>query len=574
VSRSSSRLCPGIVCVPYVKMYDADWICFFLRTVTPNNDLLPPKPAAQLKPFPALKAFILWVLVRDPNRRPMINDMRVTFAAIRRKFTGGPPSVSTTTVAVDRVGGLWVIGAGGGTALPPRWPVAPGAPKPISIATLFPALSALDLKRLAMTEDAAAVPTVRGWRLSPGGMAPAFMVASSGLNTIFFSDVVALLGTTLCDSGIVAAIICTRDLDRGGCDVWRGDRTRSRAKHIFESDAVVRFCQMAASAGIEKHTASLPCVTTHDDGGAQLRFSAVMHSAVAFARRALFLAGLGLGKGVGADKTGSARRGRVLLIGMPDDATVAMAVAASIYMSAHDGSICAATVALSPASTLEADCPTLHPTDVARLLAWEARVHADAALLNGKSCIQCPNGCWSVTLKAPLRLSSHPMRCNPHPCLAALSGRCEDGCPGLHLGVTGACSTICESLALRADHVGDGAAVSTLWWVHTTADSLVPGMFCAHAHAGGVIHRTTSVADCGYAVGDAVRSVVAEPKGPEVEDTNAWQLFTCGCCRSVTHAVAKGETGPTRQVAVIANNSSGLILASAVDEYMTGSASR
>lgn len=367
-------------------LYDVDWIRFFLRTVTPNYDLLPPKSAAKLKHFPVLKSFIFWVLVRDPELRPKIKDLRMKFAAVRQDLSDGSSSVDENVdLANDSIeGGLWAVSRGSGTPLATRWPVSPTAPPPIPLSAFFPTPTPSISKSTTLEDNISG--TVKEWRLLPGKMAPTF-TSSSRLDGVFFSDLVTLLSAPLHDSNIVAAIVCTRGSNRTGGELL-GHNTAERLTmqaEIKSNILITRFCRTATLAGIETHLASLPCVTARG-AVAQAQFSGVMHSAMNFVRRALFLAGI-IGPTVDVLGNGAARvgeRGRVLLVCMPDDATTAMAVAASLHMCARDGGICAATVALSPAATLEGSLPTLHPTDAARLSAWEARSRADAAPLCGK----------------------------------------------------------------------------------------------------------------------------------------------------------------------------------------------
>ena len=360
-------------------LYDADWIRFFLRTVTPNNDLLPPKSAAKLKHFPVLKSFIFWVLVRDPDLRPKLKDLRVKFAAVRQELDNGSAMLDAEVNAAsgsNKGSGLWAISGGAGNPLATRWPPAPAAPPPISLSAFFPTPT-LSIPKATAPEGIISG-TVRGWRLLAGKMTPTF-ISSSRLDAVFFSDVVSLISTTLHDSAIVAAIVCTRggvEGIHGGELFGRDAAARLKRKTEFQSNLITRFCQSAYLAGIETHLASLPCVTARG-GGAQTQFSGAMNSATHFARRALSLAGTDPTANDAANvATSVGERGRVLLVSMPDDTTAAMAVAASIHVCAHDGGVRAATVALSPAATLEANLPTLHPTDVARLSAWEARARA------------------------------------------------------------------------------------------------------------------------------------------------------------------------------------------------------
>ena len=74
--------------VPYPKLYDADWIRFFLRTTTPSVELVPPKALAILNGLPMLKAFILWILIRDPLFRPSLDEVRTKGFAIKQSLLG------------------------------------------------------------------------------------------------------------------------------------------------------------------------------------------------------------------------------------------------------------------------------------------------------------------------------------------------------------------------------------------------------------------------------------------------------------------------------------------------------
>jgi len=64
-------------------LYDADWIRFFLRTITPSVELVPPKSLALLNCLPVFQAFIMWILVRDPLRRPSLDQIRMKGLAVR-----------------------------------------------------------------------------------------------------------------------------------------------------------------------------------------------------------------------------------------------------------------------------------------------------------------------------------------------------------------------------------------------------------------------------------------------------------------------------------------------------------
>lgn len=520
--------------------------------MTPNNDVLPPKAVEKLKSFPLLKKFILWVLVRDPDRRPKVDELRLKFEEVRQNISEPAQNVDRFTSVTDRFRGLWAISGGVSTHPVIRWPISPTVPDPPSLSTFFQAT--IPSSQMFKSIDKKFACTISGWRQYPMNTVPAF-VSSSGLDGLILGDVNTLLGASLSNSNICAVIFCTRDLNcinEDGLGHHILETQRKQAEQ--QSNLITHFRQVTSLAGIETHVTSLPCVTSYGDD-VQKQFSSAINLAMNFARRALFLAGVGP---CVANNFANVNRSRVLLVSMSDDVSAALTIAASIHACVHEGGVRAATVAFSPAVTLEASWATLYPTDIARLAAWEARVRASAALVCSRRRFCCPNGCWSVTLKGSSSLSPNKLTCHTHPC----SGTCDDGCPGLHLGIERACAGIRTSLSTQTKYDRDDKARGDhkLWWAYTTAEMLEPDALSAFALAEedasimadkiSKIHLNRSVIGkfALHSEGKVEELNIEAPR-----DCASWQLYVCSACRHATHAVAKGESGASRRVAIIIN---------------------
>ena len=123
-------------------MYDADWIRFFLRTTTPSVELVPPKALAILNGLPMLKAFILWILIRDPLFRPSLDEMRMKGFAIKQSLLGQNictrsklPQTSIRSNVLNLMRDQWVISSDSWSSLsPPK--ILPKLRDPIFYASL------------------------------------------------------------------------------------------------------------------------------------------------------------------------------------------------------------------------------------------------------------------------------------------------------------------------------------------------------------------------------------------------------------------------------------------------------
>ena len=57
-------------------LHDPDWIRFFIRVTTEKENLLPPEKMEAIASFPEIKDLLLFILVRNPQRRPTMQDVR------------------------------------------------------------------------------------------------------------------------------------------------------------------------------------------------------------------------------------------------------------------------------------------------------------------------------------------------------------------------------------------------------------------------------------------------------------------------------------------------------------------
>ena len=220
-------------------LYDADWICFFIRTVTPGNEILPLRSLATLDRLPSVKRFILWVLVRDPTRRPNLEDVKVEFDALRREVMR--VSTPTNTDVRYESKGLWENFFSRPTPLEFSWVTEPSTIDAVSLSVFFPFSTHYSVESI-MKDDAYIDDTVKRWRLSHLKMAPAFTHASE-LDNIYFSDIFSLLDIGLIESNVTSTVICAREDKKAPSNII---------------DLITLFMRKAAAEGVATHFVSLP----------------------------------------------------------------------------------------------------------------------------------------------------------------------------------------------------------------------------------------------------------------------------------------------------------------------------
>ena len=359
-------------------LYEADWVRFFLRTVTPNADLLPSQSMNHLDTLPAIKQFILWILVRDPSLRPKLVEVRTEFASLRMMLD--PDLVSSpdefASVCWDRSDSLWSVRAGMSVPLETRWPVEVGGSQYKPLSTFFPTTSNSGAEEETVI---CSLPSAAGpWRLLPGKIFRAFRSASR-LDGVYVGDMDYVLEMSLQELKTIPVIICTRKQSTDGISTSCSSKEFSKIE-TDESKTVTSFTKRAAAVGISTRRVALPSISDFSVDAISLFTEGLRNLEHLFARACdmetqnVFQLNDGQG-----DRP---QHNRILIVCPSSDWTTALAVAAALHIYVKGGGVRAAALALSMPAGFGAGNVMLHPTDVARLTAWEAREFADAALRN------------------------------------------------------------------------------------------------------------------------------------------------------------------------------------------------
>jgi serine/threonine protein kinase len=358
-------------------LYEADWVHFFLRTVTPNADLLPSQSMKRLETLPAIKQFILWILVRDPSLRPKLGEVRTKFASLRMMLDPDVVSFSDEFASVcwDRSDSLWSVRAGIPVPLETRWPVevAGSQYKPLSIFFPTTSNSGAEDKNVTCSLPSAAGP----WRFLPGKIFRAFRSASR-LDGVYIGDMDYVLEMSLQELNI-PVIICTRKQSMDGISTSCSLKELSKIE-THESKAVTSFTKRAAEVGISTHCVALPSISDFSLDAISSFAEGLRYAEHLFARTC----GLETQNvcQLNDGQRDHLQHNRILIVCPSSDWTSALAVAAALHIYVKGGGVRAAALALSMPASFGAGKVMLHPTDAARLTAWEAREFADAALRN------------------------------------------------------------------------------------------------------------------------------------------------------------------------------------------------
>ncbi|KAG0621861.1 hypothetical protein M758_3G053500 [Ceratodon purpureus] len=67
-------------------LYDDDWVRFFLRVTLATEELIPDEKAAKLDNYAPVIDFLRFILVRDPNTRPSLDDLIVRLEHLQSKL--------------------------------------------------------------------------------------------------------------------------------------------------------------------------------------------------------------------------------------------------------------------------------------------------------------------------------------------------------------------------------------------------------------------------------------------------------------------------------------------------------
>jgi len=250
---------------------------------------------------------------------------------------------------------------------------------------------------------------------------------------------------------------------------------------------------------------------------------------------------------------------RVLIAASIHDISLALTAAAAFHMHSCGEGLYAAALALGTGSL--AATAVLENADARCLTAWDKHVQKAAHTLKDIACFRCPYGCWQVGLKDG-RLSRSMLKRNPMPCNTSIADTCESDCIGCCLGITGGCTTLLEHFMSYSPK----GPIDTLWWAYTTAGQLSHNRFCAPAEVfnserpGKATLMPAMEGTSRDPLGSYnMESITGEQEGSIVGGCEMhyqgfeWQLYMCSCCGCPTHAAARGQSGPSRQIAIIAN---------------------
>ena len=361
-------------------LYDPDWIRFFLRTVTPNSDLLPPQSRKDLDTMPSIKHFIMWLLVRDPSLRPNLAKVRTKFASLRMKLDPNFVSPSHEFASVRWLGSdsPWSIRAGVSAPLEAKWPVEICASRRTSLSGYFPTASNRVEENSMMRPPHS---TADISRLAPGKIFRAFRSASR-LNGVYIGNLDSVVGMSVQELQTFTFIICSREQS---VDDMSTPCASDEVSHIdeYESDAISNFTERAAATGVTTQRISLPSISDFSLGANSLFTEALREVEHLFARTCELETPnddeMNCGYHSQHDRS---QRDQILILCAPSDWTTALGVAAALHIYVRGGGVLAAVQALSVPDNSGFGFLTLHPTDVARLSAWEAREFATAQQLS------------------------------------------------------------------------------------------------------------------------------------------------------------------------------------------------
>ena len=360
-------------------LYDPDWTRFFLRTVTLNFDLLPPHSTKELDTMPLIKHFIKWLLVRDPSLRPNLAKVKTKFASLRMTLDPNFMSPSDEFASVRLLGSdsPWSIRSGVSAPLETKWPVERCVSRRTTLSGYFPTASSRVEENSMMRPPNSAAEISR---LAPGKIFRAFRSASR-LNGVHIGNLDSVVGMSVQELQTFTFIVCSREQS---VDDMSTPCASDEFSHIgeYESD-ISNFTERTTALGVTTRRISLPSISDFSLGANSSFAEALQEVEHLFARiRELETQSdnqIDRGYHVQHDRS---QRDQILILCAPSDWTMALGVAAALHIYVRGGGVRAAVQALSVPDNSGFGFLTLHPTDVARLSAWEARKLATAHQLS------------------------------------------------------------------------------------------------------------------------------------------------------------------------------------------------
>jgi serine/threonine protein kinase len=353
-------------------LYDPDWIRFFLRTVTPNSDLLPPQSVKELDSMPSIKHFIMWLLVRDPSLRPNLAKVRTKFASLRMTLDPDFVSPSDEFASIRLLGSdsPWSTRAGVSAPLETKWPVESNESRRTSLSCYLPT-TANRVEENSMMHPPHSAADIS--RLAPGKIFRAFRSASR-LNGVHIGNLDSVVGMSVQELQTFTFMVCSRE--QSVDDDMSTPCASDEFLHIdeYESDTIINFTKRLAAIGVTMQRISLPSISDFSLGANSLFTQALQEVEHLFARICeLETRNDDQMNGGYHNQHDRSQRDQILILCAPSDWTTALGVAAALHMYVRGGGVRAAVQALSVPDNSGFGFLTLHPTDVARLTAWEAR---------------------------------------------------------------------------------------------------------------------------------------------------------------------------------------------------------
>ena len=149
----------------------------------------------------------------------------------------------------------------------------------------------------------------------------------------------------------------------------------------YESD-ISNFTERAAAIGVTTQSISLPSISNFSLGANSSFTEALQELEHLFARICELETRNDIQMNCGChSQHNRSQRYKILMLCAPSDWTTVLGVAAALHIYVRGGGVRAAVQALSVPDNSGFGFLTLHPTDVARLSAWEARELATAQQL-------------------------------------------------------------------------------------------------------------------------------------------------------------------------------------------------
>ena len=359
-------------------LYDPDWTRFFVRTVKLNSDLLPPQSTKELDTMPSIKQFIMWLLVRDPSLRPNLAKVRTKFASLRMTLDPNfvSPSDEFASVRLRGSDNPWSRRAGVSAPLETKWPVEVCVSRRTSLSGYFPTASKCVEENSMMRPPHAAADISR---LAPGKIFRAFRSASR-LNGVYIGNLDSVVGMSVQELQTFTFIICSRDQSVDDMSI---PCASDEFLHVdeYESD-ISNFTERAAAIGVTTQSISLPSISNFSLGANSSFTEALQELEHLFARICELETRNDIQMNCGChSQHNRSQRYKILMLCAPSDWTTVLGVAAALHIYVRGGGVRAAVQALSVPDNSGFGFLTLHPTDVARLSAWEARELATAQQL-------------------------------------------------------------------------------------------------------------------------------------------------------------------------------------------------